>query len=128
MRIHGLMAALALCVALPASAQDLIERTELSRKPLSGSDVMEVVLAKLVIQPGGYVPKHTHPGDENSIVAKGGIVRLPNGNEVPFAADMPLNFAEGVVHGGLTVAGDTPITIYTTHIVDKTKPFQTLAE
>ncbi|KMK68698.1 hypothetical protein [Puniceibacterium sp. IMCC21224] len=118
----------AVILALPAGAQDLIERTELSRKPLSGSDVMEVVLAKLVIHPGGYIPKHTHPGDENSVVAVGGQVILPNGKEVPFAADTPLNFAEGVVHGGLTVAGDMPITIYTTHIVDKTKPFQTLAE
>lgn len=128
MRFYGLLAALAVGAALPAHAQDLIARTELSRTALSGSDVMEVVVAKLVIQPGGYVPKHTHPGDENSVVAVGGLVTLPDGSEVPFADDMPLNFAQGVVHGGITVAGDSPITIYTTHIVDKTKPFQALAE
>jgi hypothetical protein len=115
-------------MALPAGAQDLIERTELSRMPLTGSDVMEVVVAKLVVQPGGYVPRHTHPGDENSVVAVGGQVVLPNGQEVPFASDMPLNFPEGMVHGGLTVAGDHALVIYTTHIVDRTKPFQTLAE
>ena len=115
-------------MALPAAAQDLIERTELSRTPLTGSDVMEVVVARLVIRPGGRVPLHTHPGDENSVVAVGGQVILPDGRQVTFATDMPLTFAEGVVHGGLTVTGSSPVTIYTTHIVDRTKPFQTLAE
>ncbi len=125
---YGLALAIGAGLALPAASQDLIERTELSRKPLTGSEVMEVVVAKLVIQPGGRVPLHTHPGDENSVVAVGGQVILPDGREVPFATDMPLTFAEGVVHGGLTVSGTSPITIYTTHIVDRTRPFQTLAE
>ena len=128
MRRFGTLAVLAVMLALPAGAQELIERTELSRSALSGSEVMEVVVAKLVVQPGGYIPKHTHPGDENSVVAVGGQMILPDGREVPFADDMPLHFAEGEVHGGLTVAGDHPVVIYTTHIVDKTKPFQVLAE
>ncbi len=128
MKRYGPLAALVVMMALPAGAQDLIQRTELSRKPLTGSDVMEVVVAKLVIQPGGYIPKHTHPGDENSVVAVGGQVVLPDGKEVPFAEDMPLNFPQGMVHGGLTVAGDHALVIYTTHIVDRTKPFQMLAE
>ncbi|SNR32911.1 hypothetical protein [Puniceibacterium sediminis] len=128
MRHFGISAAFMVTLALPAGAQELIERTELSRTPMTGSEVMEVVVAKLVLQPGAYIPKHAHPGDENSVVAIGGQMILPDGREVRFATDTPLNFAEGVVHGGLTVAGDTPLVIYTTHIVDKTKPFQMLAE
>ncbi|WP_222435239.1 hypothetical protein [Puniceibacterium confluentis] len=115
-------------LALPAQAQEWIARTELSRTALSGSEVMEVVVSRLVLQPGAYIPKHTHPGDENSVVAVGGRVVLPDGKEVPLATDTPLNYAAGVVHGGITVAGETALVIYTTHVVDKTKPFQVLAE
>ena len=119
---------LAVGLAYPAGAQDLIERTELNRQPLSGSDVMEVVVARLVIAPGGRVPLHTHPGDEHSIIVSGGPVLLPDGKEMVFPDGTPVFFPEGQVHGGLTVQGDKPVVIYTTHIVDKTKPFSTPAE
>lgn len=119
----------ALAVAGPLAAEDArLSRTVLQEKPLTGADEMVVVVSKLVIEPGGRVPLHSHPGDEHAVVIRGGQVLLPDGKEVPFADGMALFFEAGSVHGGVTNAGDTPIELVTTHVVLANEPFQSLAE
>ena len=110
-----------------AQAQE-ISRTELDRGALSGSSTMEVVVARLEIPPGATVPRHSHHGDEYLIVLQGGEFTAPDGTVVPFEAGMATHFPAGEVHGGLTVSGDTPIILYTTHIVEKGKPLNIPAE
>ncbi len=115
-------------LTVPASAEDKLTRTELNRTDLSGSDTMEVIVSRLEIAPGGRVPLHTHHGDEHLIVLEGGVMKAPNGKEIPFKAGMAAHFPAGKVHGGLTNIGDKPLVAYTTHIVEKGKPFIVLAE
>ncbi|MDC0738957.1 cupin domain-containing protein [Cognatishimia sp. SS12] len=123
------LASVALCLsAMAGLAQDAVTRTELSRHPLSGVAGMEVVKSKMVLLKGAKIPFHTHPGDEHAIVVEGGLMALPNGEIVEFADGTPLFFPERDVHGGLTAQSDTPIVVYTTHIVRAGEPMTVLAE
>ncbi len=108
------------CLAAPAFAQG-IERTELKRSDLTGTN-MEIIVAKLTIMPGGTVPRHTHPGDESLYVLEGGEMTLANGNVAPFPSGVAAHFPRGMVHGGLTNNTDKPMVVITTHIVDKGVP------
>ncbi len=47
---------------------------------------------------------------------------------ITFKPGMAGFFPAGKVHGGLTNTGDTPLVAYTTHIVEKGKPFSTPAQ
>ena len=111
-----------------AFAEDVVERTEISRTAVSGVEGMEMVISRLVLKPGQRIPMHTHPGDENSVVIVGGKVQLPNGKEVVFAENTPLFFPKGQVHGGLTSLSDKPMVVITTHILEVGKPMSTPAE
>jgi uncharacterized cupin superfamily protein len=119
---------LAACLVAPAMAEELVIRQVLNEKPLSGVAGVNVVVSKLVIRPGGRVPLHTHPGDEHVVIVAGGDVLMPDGKEMSFPDDMPMFFAAGSVHGGVSNRGQSDIEIVTTHIVDADKPFSTLAE
>ncbi|UZD90066.1 hypothetical protein [Cognatishimia activa] len=116
------------CVISSASAEELVQRSELNRAPLTGVEGMEVIVSKLVLQNGGRIVLHTHPGDEHAVIVKGGKVELPNGKIVDFADDTPMFFPEGPAHGGVTSRNETPIIIYTTHIVRAGEPLVTIAE
>ena len=130
----GLKAALAaFCLSvplsvLPAHAESQFERKELSRNDLSGSDTMEVIVSRLEVPPGATIPLHTHFGDEHMVVFEGGDMTAPNGKVIAFKPGMTGHFPAGKVHGGLTNSGDTPLVAYTTHIVEKGKPFSTSAQ
>lgn len=130
----GLKTALAaICVglplmAVPVHAESQFVRTELSRDDLSGSDKMEVIVSKLEVPPGAMIPLHTHFGDEHMVVFEGGDMTAPNGKVITFKPGMTGFFPAGKVHGGLTNTGDTPLVGYTTHIVEKGKPFSTPAQ
>lgn len=117
-----------MAVAATMSAAEGIERTELSRANVPGSDTMEVVVGKLVIAPGVTIPRHTHPGDEHLVVIEGGMMKAPNGKLIEFPEGMAARFPQGKVHGGLTNAGDEPLVAITTHVVEIGKPFQSNVE
>lgn len=121
-------AALAIAAPLPALAEKPLERTELTRADLSGSETMEVRVARVVILPGGRIPLHTHPGDEHAVIIKGGKARIASGDTMEFPDGMAVFFPAGKVHGGLTNLAEAPMVIYTTHIVEKGKPMTKLAE
>jgi quercetin dioxygenase-like cupin family protein len=117
-----LIAAVACALASAAWAQGQIVRTELNRADLTGSDTLEVIVARLLIEPGATVPPHYHNGDEHLIVIEGGPLQAADGTRVEFDDGVALSFPRGKVHGGLTSISDAPIVLYTTHIVDKGKP------
>ncbi len=111
-----------------ALADGKIKRTELSRTKVPGSATHEVIVARLEIQPGGTVPRHTHHGDEHLIIIKGGPMKTGSGKVIEFAEGMAVYFPEGKIHGGLTAAGDQSVIAYTTHIVEKGKPLNVPAD
>ncbi|WP_299704658.1 hypothetical protein [uncultured Tateyamaria sp.] len=123
---HVILSAVALLMAGAAWAQD-IQREELHRADVPGSDTMEVVVTRLTVPVGATIPLHTHPGDEHAIVMTAARAEAPNGNIVEFAIGTPLYFPEGQVHGGLTNVGDESMVAITTHVVRKGEPLTVLA-
>ncbi|MEM6889012.1 MAG: cupin domain-containing protein [Pseudomonadota bacterium] len=118
----------ALLIAAPVAAEDLVDRKILTKEPLSGSEGMVVVISKLTIKPGGRIPLHTHPGDEHGVIVVGGDALMPNGKVVPFADDTTVFFPAGQVHGGVINQGSADIEIVSTHILQADEPFQIPAE
>ena len=119
-------AALFVMGAGPAVAQG-IEREEIRRVAVPGSETMEVVVMRLSVPPGATIPLHTHPGDEHAVVVTPTTAQAPNGNTIEFPVGAPLYFPEGEVHGGLTNVGDGPMVAITTFVVEVGKPLTVLA-
>ncbi|MEJ6392877.1 hypothetical protein V8J82_06415 [Gymnodinialimonas sp. 2305UL16-5] len=120
-------AAILAAMSVSAAAQE-IEREEIRRSAVPGSETMEVVVSRLTVPPGATVPLHTHPGDEHAVVVTPATAEAPNGNVIEFAVGTPLYFAEGEVHGGLTNVGDSDMVAITTHVLRVGEPFMALAE
>lgn len=110
----------------PATAQS-IEREEIRRVAVPGSETMEVVVMRLSVPPGATIPLHTHPGDEHAVVVTPTTAQVPNGNTIEFPVGATLYFPEGEVHGGLTNVGDGPMVAITTFVVEVGKPLTVLA-
>ena len=109
--------------AATSSAGDLIQREVLKRVDLAGSKTTEVIVTRVIIAPGGKVPRHSHHGDEFVYVTEGGTASVPGRPPIKFEAGQTIYFPRGKVHGGFTVTGSQSIKAVTTHIVDKGKPF-----
>lgn len=112
----------------PVGASDLIHREVLKRVDLTGSDKTEVIVTRVIIAPGGRVPRHSHHGDEFVYVTEGGTASVPGRPPIKFEAGQTIHFPRGKVHGGFTVTGSKSIKAVTTHIVDKGKPLSILAK
>jgi quercetin dioxygenase-like cupin family protein len=97
------------------------KRTELQRSELTGAK-MEIVVAVVDAQPGAFLPRHTHPGDEAVYILEGGMTEAPamlaTGSSYINVRDVP--------HAGYKVVGDKALKILTVHIVDKGKPITVL--
>jgi quercetin dioxygenase-like cupin family protein len=105
-----------------------VNRTELYRADLTGSETTEVVVAHLELEPGATVPRHSHNGQEHLVVLQGGTVAMPNGDTMEFHAGAAMDFARDVVHGGLTATSERPLVFLTVHIVDKNAPLNVAAK
>jgi quercetin dioxygenase-like cupin family protein len=115
-------------IAFAASAHaGPIEREELFRAELASCAGTEVIVARLQIEPGAVVPRHSHNGDEHLAVIQGGPMAMPDGKTIDLPTGAALDFARGVEHGGLTATGDAPMVLYTVHIVDKDAPLNVAA-
>ncbi|MFZ6647017.1 cupin domain-containing protein [Undibacterium sp. TJN25] len=123
--IARLMAAGAALVlfAAPALAQDNSNvRTELKRTDLAGAPGMEVISSIVEYKPGDVSPRHLHHGVESGYVLQGAMIQMPGKDPVMMATGSPIFNLRDVAHGGYKVVGDTPLRLYTVHIVDKGKP------
>ncbi len=123
--IAGLMAAGTALVlfAAPAFAQDNSNvRTELKRTDLAGAPGMEVISSIVEYKPGDVSPRHLHHGVESGYVLQGAMIQMPGKDPVMMATGSPIFNLRDVAHGGYKVVGDTPLRLYTVHIVDKGKP------
>lgn len=105
-----------------AIAHDAAGRKELKREDLSGAPGMEVIVSICDMKPGDLLATHFHHGIETGTVLQGGMIQYPGKDPVMLHAGAPLMFLRDVVHAGWTVVGDTPISLFTVHIVDKGKP------
>ena len=86
------------------------------------------VQAKAEFDPGGAIGRHTHPGEELSIVLEGTLVL-----EVDGQAPRTINAGEsffipaGVIHAGKN-AGSGKAVVFATYIVEKGKPVATMVQ
>jgi quercetin dioxygenase-like cupin family protein len=116
--------ALPLVLGTDASrAQDGIKRTDLQTHDLSIPG-REVVQQMVELQPGAVVARHTHPGEEVSVVLEGELLLEIGGKpSVTMKAGQAFTVPMGAVHG-VKSTGSTPAKLVATYIVEKGKPLR----
>ena len=107
-------------LAKPAS--DSPQRVEQKRTDLTGAPGMEVIASVAEYKPGAAIRLHTHHGVEAAYVVQGARVQLPGKEPTALLTGTTLLNLRDVKHAGFTIVGDTPLKLFTVHIVDKDKP------
>ena len=83
------------------------------------------VQAKAEFEPGGAVGRHTHPGEELSVVLEGALRLEVDGQPArTVKAGESFFIPAGVVHAGKN-AGKGKAVVFATYIVEKGKPVAT---
>jgi quercetin dioxygenase-like cupin family protein len=101
---------------------DSPQRVELKRVDLSGAPGMEVITSTAEYKPGESITLHLHHGIEAAYVVQGASVQAPGKEPMKLPTGASLLNLRDVKHGGFTVVGDTPLKLFTVHIVDKGQP------
>ena len=108
-------------------AQDGVKRTDLQTHDLSIPG-REVVQQMVELQPGTVVGKHTHPGEEVSVVLEGELrLEVTGKPAVTIKAGQAFTVPSGVVHAAAS-AGRVPTKLLVTYIVEKGKPLRTAVQ
>jgi hypothetical protein len=119
------VALFALGVATTLVAQTLTDspqRVEQKRADLSGAPGMEVIASIGEYKNGESIDLHVHHGIEVAYVVQGASVQVPGQAPMMLPTGASLLNLRDVKHGGFKVVGDTPLKLYTVHVVDKGKP------
>jgi len=107
-------------------AQDGVKRTDLQTHDLSIPG-REVVQQMVELQPGTVVGKHTHPGEEVSVVLEGELrLEVTGKPPVTIKAGQAFTVPSGVVHAA--TAGPAVTKLLATYIVEKGKPLRTAVQ
>ncbi len=86
------------------------------------------VQARAEFEPGGAIGRHTHPGEELSIVLEGSLVLEVDGQPArTIKAGESFFIPAGVVHAGKN-AGSGKAVVFATYIVEKGKPVATMVK
>ena len=101
---------------------DSRQRVEQKRADLSGAPGMEVIASTAEYKNGDAIDLRIHHGIEAAYVVQGGMVQVPGKDPMPLPTGASLLNLRDVKHGGFKVVGDTPLKLFTVHIVDKGKP------
>jgi len=101
---------------------DSPQRVEQKRADLSGAPGMEVIASVGEYKPGDSIGLHMHHGIEVAYVLQGASVQLPGKEPTRLSTGTTIMNLRDVKHAGFTVVGDTPLKVFTVHVVDKGKP------
>ena len=86
------------------------------------------VQARAEFEPGGAIGRHTHPGEELSIVLEGALVLEVDGQPArTVKAGESFFVPAGVVHAGKN-PGKGKAVVFATYIVEKGKPVATMVK
>jgi ketosteroid isomerase-like protein/quercetin dioxygenase-like cupin family protein len=107
---------------------DSPQRVEQKRADFAGTPKMEVVASIAEYKPGEAIERHTHHGVEVAYVIQGARVQSPGKDPVLLATGATVINSRDVQHAGFTVVGETPLKLFTVHVVDKGKPLYDYAE
>jgi len=107
-------------------AQDGIKRTDLQTHDLSIPG-REVIQQMVELQPGAVVPRHTHPGEEVSVMLDGELLlEIAGKASTTLKAGQAFTVPMGAVHG-VKNASRAPVKLLVTYIVEKGKPLRSPA-
>ena len=107
-------------------AQEGVKRTDLQTQDLSIPG-RQVVQQMVELQPGTVVGKHTHPGEEVSVVLEGELrLEVTGKPPVTIKAGQAFTVPSGVVHAA--TAGPAVTKLLATYIVEKGKPLRTAVQ
>ncbi len=101
---------------------DSPQRVEQKRVDLSGAPGMEVIASVAEYKPGESLDAHFHHGVEAAYVLQGATVQAAGKPPMPLASGATMMNLRDVKHGGFKVVGDTPLKLFTVHVVDKNAP------
>ena len=101
---------------------DSPQRVEQKRADLSGAPGMEVIASTGEYKPGDSIDLHIHHGIEAAYVVQGASVQAPGKDPSMLPTGASLLNLRDIKHGGFKVVGETPLKLFTVHIVDKGKP------
>lgn len=107
---------------------DSPNRTEQKRTELSGASHMEVISSFVEIKPGESSNLHIHHGVEAFYVVQGAMIQVGDKAPSMLATGFTSQNLRDVKHGGFKVLGDTPLKLFTVHIVDKGKPLYDVSQ
>jgi quercetin dioxygenase-like cupin family protein len=121
----GLAALLLFGVQTPR-AQEGIKRTDLQTHDLSIPG-REVVQQMVELAPGAVVARHTHPGEEVSVMLDGELLlEIAGKASTTLKAGQAFTVPMGAVHG-VKNASRAPVKLLVTYIVEKGKPLRSPA-
>lgn len=113
--------------AAGAPAPTGFKRTELQRHDISTRG-RETVQTRGEFEPGGAVPKHTHPGEEVGFILSGELtVEVAGKPAQTFKAGDVFFIPAGTVHAGKNTS-TAPSVVISTYIVEKGKPLATMVK
>ncbi len=122
MPLRSIAFALVLLGSVPAVVMaqlDSPNRKELKRVDLTGAPGMEVVNSTTEYKPGDEIKLHIHHGVESGYVVQGGMVQAAGKDPMPLPTGAAILNLRDVPHGGFKVVGDTPLILFTVHIVTR---------
>lgn len=101
---------------------DSPQRMEQKRADLTGAPGMEVIASTGEYKTGESIDLHIHHGIEAAYVVQGTTVQAAGKPPMMLPTGATLMNLRDVKHGGFKVVGETPLKLFTVHIVDKGKP------
>ncbi|MBC3880566.1 cupin domain-containing protein [Undibacterium sp. LX40W] len=111
---------------LAQALSDSPQRQEKQRAELQGPNGiptgMEVIASVAEYKPGEGIDLHLHHGIEALYVVQGAQIQVAGKEPQTLPTGASLMNLRMVQHGGFKVIGDTPLKLFTVHIVDKSKP------
>ena len=101
---------------------DSPQRVEQKRADLSGAPNMEVIESIAEYKKGERVELHLHHGLEAAFVVQGTMIQTDGKEPVMQPTGAVLLNLRDAKHGGYRIVGDTPLKLFTVHVVDKGAP------
>lgn len=105
----------------PAATTPAFKRLELV-KQMYPADKYMTWMYMVIVEPGGTVPRHTHPGIEMGYMLEGEATLAVEGQpDLMMKAESTYNVPPGVAHEAKNV-GSKPARLIATFVVEKDKP------
>lgn len=120
-------AVLLVCLGIPAGSPaqapgDAPQRVEQARAVLACADSMDVIASTMEFKPGESLDVHLHHGVEAVYVIQGAKVLMGGRDTVEMQAGRAMLNLRDMKHAGFRVVGDTPLKLFTVHVVDRGTP------